>query len=174
MVRKNSLSYFILLALEKAVEGGVRLEDFLYNPGYYAYGSGWQYPLKKANLVQALKRLRERGLIETNILDIDTLVLKLTMLGKDSLGSNFEEQEWDGKWRVVIFDIPEEKRRIRDLFRRKLKRWGFKNWQQSVWVTKNNMTKKLRNSIEELGLEDWVAVLESDNISSNNNLFNGR
>jgi len=41
---------------------------------------------------------------------------------------------WDGKWRVVIFDIPEKyaplRRRVRDI----LKAAGFVQLQQSVWV----------------------------------------
>ena len=37
-VIKKSLSYYVLLALEKAVDGYVGLEDFAYNPGYYVQG----------------------------------------------------------------------------------------------------------------------------------------
>ncbi len=173
-IKKKSLSNFILLALEKSVDGYIRLEDFMDNPGYYAGYGGWQYPLKKSQLAQGLKRLRDRGIIEEDRTNESEILFKLTMLGQDILGNKFDEQKWDGKWRVVIFDIPEEKRRIRDLFRRKLKHWGFKIWQQSVWVTKNNVTNKLRQSVKELGIERWVAVLESDNISEDNNLFHGR
>lgn len=170
-VRKKSLSYYILLSLEKAVDGYVRFEDFTYH--YYRYHYG--YPdLKQSELSQALKRLRERGLISEDKIDANKVILKLTELGRDALGVEFTETSWDGKWRVVIFDIPEQKRRIRDMFRRKLKHWGFQNWQQSVWVTKNNVTDKLRKSIAELGIEKWVAILESDNISPNNNLLNAR
>ena len=170
-VKKKSLSYYILLSLEKAVDGYVRFEDFTYHHYRYHYGIP---DLKQSQLSQALKRLRERGLVIEDKIDADKVIFKLTELGQDALGFEFNEKDWDGKWRVVIFDIPEQKRRVRDLFRRKLKHWGFKNWQQSVWVTKRDITDKLRNSIKELGIEKWVAVLESDNISSDNNLFNGR
>lgn len=37
-VRKNSLSYFILLSLEKAIDGYVRFEDFTYHHYRYHYG----------------------------------------------------------------------------------------------------------------------------------------
>ena len=47
MNKKKSLSNFILLMLEKTADGYIRTEDFLYNSGYYAYGNGWEYPLKK-------------------------------------------------------------------------------------------------------------------------------
>ncbi len=172
-IYKGKLSQTILLALEKTVDGYIRLEDFLYNTHIYA--KGYERILKKSEFSQALKRLRERGLVEKGFVDEGKIIFKLTALGRDALGVKaVSEFDWDGIWRVVIFDIPENKRRIRDQFRRKLKHWGFKNWQQSVWVTKNDVTNKLRSLIEELGIEQWVAVLESNNVSSSNKLFNGR
>ncbi len=172
-IYKGKLSQSILLALEKTVDGYIRLEDFLYNTHIYA--KGYDRPLKKSELSQALKRLRERGLLEQDFIDESKIIFKLTELGRDVLGvKTFNELDWDGNWRVVIFDIPEEKRRIRDQFRRKLKHWGFKNWQQSVWVSKADVTDKLRALIEELGIGQWVAVFESGNVSSDNKLFHGR
>ncbi|MFA6006336.1 MAG: CRISPR-associated endonuclease Cas2 [Candidatus Paceibacterota bacterium] len=41
---------------------------------------------------------------------------------------------WDGKWRMVIFDIKETKRKKRNLLRRELKAQGFERLQQSVWI----------------------------------------
>src|SRR3990170_3907407 len=42
---------------------------------------------------------------------------------------------WDGKWRIVIFDIPEEAlRSARGILRAKLKEWDFYPLQKSVWV----------------------------------------
>lgn len=124
---------------------------------------------KKILLSQALKRLREKGLIKKEInKDQDEIILKLTSLGQEFLllQKSDEEIEWDGKWRIVIFDIPESKRLIRDILRSRLKLWGFKPWQKSVWASKKNITGKLRVIIRELGIEDWVLLIESDNIGS--------
>lgn len=41
---------------------------------------------------------------------------------------------WDGKWRVLIFDINERRRRVRDQLRRLLGGAGFVRIQDSVWV----------------------------------------
>lgn len=41
---------------------------------------------------------------------------------------------WDGKWRVLIFDINERRRRVRDQLRRLLRGAGFIRIQDSVWV----------------------------------------
>ncbi len=43
-------------------------------------------------------------------------------------------EEWDGKWRIVIFDIPESKRTERQILRSILKRKGFVRLQYSVFV----------------------------------------
>lgn len=156
-----------MLNLEKTVDGIVRLDDFTYNS--YKYTNNVPY-LKKSTLSQAIKRLREGGLVEKNINE-GKVILKLTSLGRDYVG---KEEEWDGKFRIVIWDIPENKRKIRDLFRRRLKDWGFKQWQNSVWVSKKNATLKLRALILELGIEGWVAVVESDDPTLVHVKFNGR
>ena len=45
-----------------------------------------------------------------------------------------QKQKWDGKWRIVIFDIPEKLRLARRVLRDKLKEIGFIKIQKSVWV----------------------------------------
>ncbi|MCL5784312.1 MAG: hypothetical protein M1142_03090 [Patescibacteria group bacterium] len=143
---KKSLTNLILFALEKSVDGYVRLEDFMYNPGYYAYGSGWEYPLKKTSLAQAFKRLREKGLIE--LVSDEKLLYRLSERGKDKAlmaALKMPGEKWDGKWRLIIFDIPEKRRPARDLLRQKLKEWGFVHFQRSVWGSKKNCSKALRN-----------------------------
>ena len=41
---------------------------------------------------------------------------------------------WDGKWRMVVFDIPENARSVRNHLRRLLKSFGFRPLQASVYV----------------------------------------
>lgn len=162
MRTKKSLTNFILLALEKAVDGYCRFEDFTYH--HYRYKYGYR-ELKKAALAQALKRLRERGLID--FVSDGGLAYKLTDQGRQKViweSVKIEDGKWDGRWRLVIFDIPEKRRQARNLLRDNLKKWGFMPWQQSVWVTKKNCTQALRNFIKSVGIEDWVMVVESDNV----------
>lgn len=159
---KKRISDFVLLALEKSVDGYISFEDFAYHPYRYQYGISH---LKKSSLSQALKRLREGGLIEFT--SDQQLAFRLTDKGRGkALLANLktDDQNWDGNWRLVIFDIPEKRRQARDLFRAKLKQWNFIHFQQSVWGTKKNCTKALRDFIKSVGIEDWVMVVESDNI----------
>lgn len=164
-IRKNSLSYFLLFGLEKSIDGVAYFNEFVNNPGYWAYGTG--KPFDKPAISQAIKRLREKGYLETSVNEGKVLV-KLTELGEDALGFVDDRKPWDKKWRIVIYDIPENKRGIRDLFRRRLKEWGFKLWQKSTWITKNDVTVKLRRLVKSLGISEWVAVIESDDPAISN------
>lgn len=163
------MSYFILTVLEKAVDGFVRFDDFVNDPGYYAYHEGWEYPLEKADLAKAIRRLRDSGLVKEIKLK-DDIILKLTSSGEDLIGS--EPKDWDGKWRIVVFDIPEQRRIIRNLFRRNLKKWGFRHLQKSVWISKRNDFDKLNSYIKDLGIEKWVVVMEINKISDASYLDN--
>lgn len=162
MRKKITVSDFILLALEKSIDGFIRFEDFASNPGYYAYWDGWNYPLKKNSLSQALRRLRLYGYIDLEEYN-NKLVLKLTDTGKLEalLRKILLDDKWDGKWRIIIFDIPEKHKKIRDVLRSKLKTWGLVPWQKSVWASKKDVTKLLREFVKKIGIEKWVVILES-------------
>lgn len=162
MGKKIALTKAVLFMLEKTVDGYCRFEDFTYHHYRYRYG----YPnLKKSDLAQALKRLREDGFI-TQEKNEEEIIFKLTQQGKDRAMLFMDEKdiEWDGKWRLVIFDIPEKRRSVRVVLRRKLLDWGFRKWQKSVWASKKNCTGFLREFIKQVGIEDWVLVIESGDV----------
>lgn len=76
--------------------------------------------IKKANK-QIYISLTKKGKKKAGWLQIDSLKIK-------------EPRKWDGKWRVVIFDIIELKKTHREAFRGKLKELGFHPIQKSVWI----------------------------------------
>ncbi|OGE32914.1 hypothetical protein A3C59_01780 [Candidatus Daviesbacteria bacterium RIFCSPHIGHO2_02_FULL_36_13] len=159
MAFKKSLTNLILLAMEKSVDGYLAFEDFAYNPLLVGRD------LKKSQLSVALKRLRENGLIE--LVSDEKLVARLTDSGKDKVlweKIKSDDEKWDGKWRIVIWDIPEKRRKARDLLRYKLKWLGFKQLQKSIWVTKKDCTEMLRDYINKLGIKEWVRVIEAENV----------
>lgn len=41
---------------------------------------------------------------------------------------------WDGRWRLLTFDVPEKQKELRQIFRLKLKKMGFFHFQRSVFV----------------------------------------
>lgn len=86
-------------------------------------------------------RLAEKGFIIFKKLENGKIYARLTDQGKrELLRYRLEELvinkpwRWDGKWRIVIYDIQELKRRARDQIRRELINLGFVHLQNSVWV----------------------------------------
>lgn len=158
-----SLSDLVLLSLEKSVEGYLKFIDFTYHP--LRYFSGYSKNINKNTILKTIRRLKQRGLIEFT--GEEELLLKLTDSGKNKavwISLINSKKIWDGKWRIVIFDIPEKRRSARDLLRSKLKQWGFTPWQKSVWVSKKDCTKPIRDFIKQIGIQDWVMVIESNNV----------
>ncbi len=154
----------MLLALEKSVDGYILIEDFAYNPSLYAQG---MREVKKSTLAKALKRLREKGFVE--LLTGQELALRLTDQGKSQalrIKMRQDDEVWDGKWRLVIWDIPEKRRKARDLFRHQLKLLGFTMIQKSVWASKKDCRVVLKDYINQVGIGEWVTVMESKTIKA--------
>lgn len=95
---------------------------------------------KRKNLRQAINTSRRR-LVANGLLQYKNGFLRLTKKGELKL-EGLERRDyrlpipskWDKKWRVLIFDIPEYRRLVRDKVRLTLSSIGFKRLQQSVWV----------------------------------------
>ena len=90
---------------------------------------------------QAVKRLEKRGLVKFQKTSAGWAV-KLSARGMEYSKRLHQAEEvtikkpatWDGRWRIVIFDIWERRRGVRDKLRRLLKKSGFYRVQNSVWV----------------------------------------
>lgn len=65
-----------------------------------------------------------------------------------------EPKKWDGKIRVVAFDIPDTQRIKRNAFRRKLKELGFYSSQKSVWLHPFNCRKQIQILKDFFGFDD--------------------
>ena len=73
---------------------------------------------------------------------------------------------WDGKWRIVIFDIPKHKKRARDALREKLKELGFYPFQKSVWVFPYPCEKEIQFLVELFDIWPYVNLIVAENISN--------
>ena len=89
---------------------------------------------------EIVKRSRER-LVKAGLLEYKNGLLRLTAKGQKELHNlelkNFnlvKPKKWDGKWRIIIFDIKEDRKVLRDKVRRTLTSIGFMKLQDSVWI----------------------------------------
>lgn len=96
---------------------------------------------KKYNLKYYLNQKAQK-LIKDGLLKIDTengrQFISLTKKGEQKLLHykliEKKKPKWDGKWRVVIFDVWENVRSKRNLLRNEIKDFGFIQLQRSVWI----------------------------------------
>lgn len=95
---------------------------------------------EKRRLMETIKRLKRQKMVEVTE-EKGEKVVRITKEGNvRALRYKLDEmkikkpKKWDGKWRLVIFDILERKRYLRNIFRRYLKQLGLKRIQQSVYV----------------------------------------
>lgn len=78
---------------------------------------------------------------------------------------------WDKQWRIVSFDVPEQSRGLRDVFRRKLQELGFTYLQKSIWVYPFPCEKEIRELSHRLGLEEDVVVAVAHSLSPSERLL---
>jgi DNA-binding transcriptional regulator PaaX len=132
---------------------------------------------KKRKISSTFKKLLDQGCINIRY-ENGQIYISLTEKGKkmagwmqiDSLKIK-RPKKWDGKWRIVIFDISQLKKSYREAFRGKLKELGFIQLQKSVWVhafdCKDEIEllrdffglshKELRLIVsEDIGPDDWI------------------
>jgi DNA-binding transcriptional regulator PaaX len=94
----------------------------------------------KNKFTNAFNYLKRKGLIEMRKENHD-ICIALTEEGKKRAGkyqiNDLEierPKKWDEKWRIVIFDIPNVSGVVRNIFRKKLKEFGFYPLQKSIWA----------------------------------------
>ena len=123
--------------------------------------------LKRKNANYTFNYLKKRGLIEIKK-EGHNVRVALTEEGRKRAGKyqiddlEIEKpKKWDKKWRVVIFDIPNSSGIIRDIFRRKLKEFGFYPLQKSIWVYPFPCREEIKLLREFLGVDKkQIQILE--------------
>ncbi|MBC7836839.1 hypothetical protein H7X87_03625 [Acetobacteraceae bacterium] len=77
---------------------------------------------------------------------------------------------WDGKWRMVLFDIPAKKARQRHSFRTRLKELGLVLYQNSVWVYPYPLEKTTRAISDFYMISDCVLFVVAQEINNESQL----
>ncbi len=108
------------------------------------------YRLKKAGFVTVKEIKGKKGVLITprGAEKILRIRMKLTEKKKRS----------DGKWVMVVFDIPEKRRKIRDRLRSLLRSLGFQMFQKSIWISPYDVLEKVQKLSQGLFLEKSVRV----------------
>lgn len=125
---------------------------------------------------RALDRMTKRGLISMD----DRETLHLTKAGSAALERSIVRMRsdirdvrtvWDGKWRLAAFDIPEIMRGARDALRFVLKRAGFLQLQQSIWIYPYDCGELQLLLVEDQKLRHRVVYVRIDLLNDEKNLL---
>jgi len=74
----------------------------------------------------------------------------------------FLREKWDGKWRIISYEIPEKKREIRDRLRREMQGWGLGPWHRSFWITPHPILSTLKSLTSQKEEEKYIQAFEAD------------
>ena len=122
----------------------------------------WEDIDRKA-LKEEIRKLYRSHLVKKQEHPDGSITFVLANKGKlQTLTYKFEKikvdtpKHWDGKWRIVIFDIPEKLRKGRDALRGKLLALGFIELQKSVLVFPFECEKEIEFIVEFFSLKPYV------------------
>lgn len=111
-----------------------------------------------------LSNLKSKGYITAKNLEGKSGIM-LTKNGLDKalkasfqLASNTKIKRKDGKWIMVIFDVPEKSKNKRELLRSILQNFGFKMFQKSAWISPYDVGEKTEKALQYHLLDNYVKI----------------
>lgn len=72
-----------------------------------------------------------------------------------------ESTKWDGYWRMLVYNIPENKRGLRDELRKELVWSGFGNLSNSCWITPNPLDEQIHRLVDKYDIKDYITYFKS-------------
>lgn len=158
----------MFLALGSVVFGGAivpgmlkALEEFGLPEKETGFGN------KKIN--NAIRQLKRKKLVEIIKDDDGKVSVRLTNKGKNRVKefsietiSIKKPKRWDGRWRVLMFDIPTKPKiynQAREALRNKIKELGFFQMQKSAWVCPYECEDELLFVAEIFEVQKYIEIL---------------
>lgn len=101
--------------------------------------------------------------------DTGESVYRITDKGLQNLCLDFPyfryfNREWDGTWRIISYEIPEDKRFLRDRLRREMRGWGLGPWHRSFWLTPHPIIPTLRELVSGKEEQRYIQAFESTHV----------
>jgi hypothetical protein len=110
------------------------------------------YNLKRKNYIKVKNLKGNRAIILTKR-GVDK-----ALQAKFKMENIIRQKRKDGKWIMLIFDVPEKYRKSRDLLRSILHNLGYKMFQKSVWLTPYDVYRRTEDLLQEYSLDKFVKI----------------
>ncbi len=144
---------------------------FMRSPrGYFKIISGdrkqWS-GIHRKTVLYAIKLLYKRGLVNIREGPDGATTIAINPAGREAAAAALEAkpEKWDGKWRLILFDIPEAKKKNREAFRYHLRRIGFAEFKRSALIFPYPCSSEIHALAKELDLSDHIALVTAEAIS---------
>lgn len=173
---RGKVSDILLQLAAEAADGCVDIINGFIDPsgsvrGKYDNRKRIAEEFSSKSIKNATYRLKTLGCLE-RIEKKGRTTYKITEKGRNCLEKFlFDKETWDGKWRIVIFDIPEEKKKLREMLRRTLKNSGFKQLQRSVWVSPFDVLDEMEQLVEDHDLHDCLWYFWSNSMRNDDTII---
>jgi phenylacetic acid degradation operon negative regulatory protein len=118
--------------------------DLLSHPTFRNLTDSYEAWAYRNGLLRQIATLEKHQLVERHPASAKDRLYRLTERGRlQALGGRDPQaqwsRDWDGRWRLVLFDVPLGQDAHRERLRRYLRDNGFGCLQKSVWITPNTM-----------------------------------
>jgi len=120
------------------------------------------YYLAKHGFIRYVDKNNERFVKLTKKGQLEALLAKARLPGRN--------HKWDGKWRLIIFDIPEDSKDKRHFFRHLLKLNGFKLLQQSVYASPYPLNRDAVAYLQETRLISFIRIIKVEEMDNDTDL----
>lgn len=150
---------------------------FSYSPKQYmriikSAKKDWE-KINQRSLYKAISTLYKSKLIDEKDNPDETTTIILTDQGKRrALTYKIDEikipemKKWDKKWRIILFDIPEYKKKARNALAYSLKQMGFHQFQKSVFVHPFECYNEIEFVIEFWKMRPYTRYIVAEHIDN--------
>ena len=129
-------------------------------------------PAESYAITRSIKNLADTGLIETLEAGQGSFA-RLTQKGRQKVASlkldsreSLANPNWDGKWRIILLDLPEDRKAERESLRYLLKKAGFIRLKNSAWVSPFPFEFLFQNLKKDFGLSTELMIILTESLDT--------
>ncbi len=145
---------------------------------FYKLYHGYQNPVfekyrkekSKKQFTDFIRWLKVKNYIKvSNLQGRETVMLTKKAIDKAIIAKfkvekhNYKKRK-DGKWIMLIFDIPKQYEKSRKLLRSILENLGYKIFQHSVWINPYDISEKTEELLKFYALDEFVRIFLVDKL----------
>ncbi|KKS46220.1 MAG: Phenylacetic acid degradation operon transcriptional regulator, paaX family [Parcubacteria group bacterium GW2011_GWA1_47_8] len=137
---------------------------------------GKKTPHEQWRIRRSATRLEKRGLIGKRSMRGEEYYV-LTPTGKERAMrykiKNMtirRQKKWDGLWRIVMFDIPEDKKLARRAISHAIQKLGCLQYQKSVFITPYPCEKEIDFAGECFGVRKYIRIITAKDVEGINSI----